>query len=197
MSKASVSDFGRGRSSIEVLRYVSLPGEVSVGSRRLCASAMERTCGVGSIAVTEVVVGRRAADSAKMPPPQPMSRYRSFSDGFGGVVEERHEVMKSWRSGFMRWRRREGPWGSHHDDASALKCDTSVGSTVEVELGVGLWCLGAVVDMHRELAGGIRNGDCLVAVRHDEVCGNPLCIERTALAVSCGFITRIEACSCL
>jgi len=59
---------------MEVLRYVSLPGEVSVGSRLLCASAMERTCGVGSIAVTEVVVGRRAADSAKMPPPQPMSR---------------------------------------------------------------------------------------------------------------------------
>jgi hypothetical protein len=40
----------------------------------LCASAMERTCGVGSMAVTDVVVGRRAADSAKMPPPQPMSR---------------------------------------------------------------------------------------------------------------------------
>lgn len=54
--------------------YVSLPGEVRIGSRRLCASAMERTWGVGSIAVTDVVVGRRAADSAKMPPPQPMSR---------------------------------------------------------------------------------------------------------------------------
>lgn len=74
ISKASVSDVGRGKSSMEVFRYVSLPGEVSVGSRRLCASAMERTWGVGSMAVTDVVLGRRAADSAKMPPPQPMSR---------------------------------------------------------------------------------------------------------------------------
>jgi len=97
----------------------------------------------------------------------------------------------------MRWRRREGPWGSHHDDASALKCDTSVGSTVEVVLGVGLWCLGAVVDMHRELGDGIRNGDCLGIVRLDEVCGNTLCIDRNALAVDCGFIMAIDACSCL
>jgi hypothetical protein len=36
----------------------------------------------------------------------------------------------------MRCRRRDGPWGSHHDEARALKCDTSVGSTVE--FGEGL-----------------------------------------------------------
>lgn len=54
--------------------------------------------------------------------------------------------MKSWRKGFMRCRILEGPWGSHHDEASASKCDTSSGETVvndgsdaepglEVELG--------------------------------------------------------------
>ena len=32
----------------------------------------------------------------------------------------------------MRWRSREGPWGSHQLDASALKCDTSVGSTEDL-----------------------------------------------------------------
>ena len=55
----------------------------------------------------------------------------------------------------MRWRSREGPWGSHHDEAMALKCDTSVGSTVE--FGEGLWCFGVVVDMVRDAFGcGIR-----------------------------------------
>ena len=37
--------------------------------------------------------------------------------------------MKRWRSGFIRWRRREGPCGSHQLEARALKCETSVGST--------------------------------------------------------------------
>jgi hypothetical protein len=59
---------------MEVLRYVSLPGVERMGSRRACPFAMVRTWGVGSMAVTDFVVGRRAADSAKMPPPQPMSR---------------------------------------------------------------------------------------------------------------------------
>ena len=36
----------------------------------------------------------------------------------------------------MRWRSREGPWGSHQLLASALKCATSVGSTDEFG-GVG------------------------------------------------------------
>lgn len=31
----------------------------------------------------------------------------------------------------MRWRRREGPWGSHQLLARALKWETSVGSTEE------------------------------------------------------------------
>lgn len=73
---------------------------------------------------------RRAADSAKMPPPQPMSRYRRFVDGVAdGGTDARQRDMKVWRSGFMRWRRRDGPWGSHQVDARALKCETSVGST--------------------------------------------------------------------
>lgn len=33
----------------------------------------------------------------------------------------------------MRWRSREGPVGSHQLDASALKWDTSVGSTEDFE----------------------------------------------------------------
>lgn len=40
--------------------------------------------------------------------------------------------MKSCRSGFMRWRRREEPWGSHHVDARALKWEISVGLTEEL-----------------------------------------------------------------
>ena len=42
----------------------------------------------------------------------------------------------------MRCSRRELPWGSHHDEARALKWDTSVGSTVEAE---GLWGRDCVV----------------------------------------------------
>lgn len=37
--------------------------------------------------------------------------------------------MKLCRRGFIRWRRREGPEGCHHDEARAEKCDISVGST--------------------------------------------------------------------
>jgi len=44
--------------------------------------------------------------------------------------------MKRWRRGFMRWRRRDGPCGSHQLEASALKWETSVGSTEEALLGV-------------------------------------------------------------
>lgn len=36
--------------------------------------------------------------------------------------------MKECRRGFMRCRRREGPWGSHQEDARELKWDISVGS---------------------------------------------------------------------
>jgi hypothetical protein len=60
-------------------------------------------------------------------------------------------VMKEWRSGFMRWRSREGPWGSHQLEASALKCDTSVGSTVPVWVEVdGLWRVEGVVEKVRD-----------------------------------------------
>lgn len=92
------------------------------------------TSRVGSMAVTDAVVGRRAADSAKMPPPQPMSRYLSFCGWVvseEGGVEFRQRWMKVWRSGFMRCRIREGPWGSHHEEARAEKCDISLSVTVE------------------------------------------------------------------
>lgn len=39
--------------------------------------------------------------------------------------------MKVWRSGFMRCKSREGPWGSHQLLARALKWVTSAGSTEE------------------------------------------------------------------
>ena len=36
----------------------------------------------------------------------------------------------------MRWSRREEPWGSHHEDASAEKWDNSMGETEERGLEV-------------------------------------------------------------
>ena len=42
--------------------------------------------------------------------------------------------MKSWRRGFMRWRRREEPCGSHHEDARAEKWDSSVAETEDLEV---------------------------------------------------------------
>ena len=41
--------------------------------------------------------------------------------------------MKSCLRGFMRWRSREGPWGSHQLEAKALKWETSVEETDELE----------------------------------------------------------------
>lgn len=65
------------------------------------------TSSVGSIAVTVDVVGSRAAEEAKMPPPQPMSR--NEYDCAGGEDKARHDRMKSWRRGFIRCRSRDGP----------------------------------------------------------------------------------------
>ena len=49
---------------------------------------------------------------------------------FGEVEEEeRQDEMKSWRRGFIKCRRREEPWGSHHEEARALKCEISEGLT--------------------------------------------------------------------
>lgn len=42
--------------------------------------------------------------------------------------------MKSCRKGFMRWRMREGPWGSHQEEARALKWATSEALTDEYVL---------------------------------------------------------------
>lgn len=53
----------------------------------------------------------------------------------------------------MRWRSREEPWGSHQEEARALKCDTSVGSTVE---GEGLCGRGSVVVKARTAVQGVR-----------------------------------------
>lgn len=77
---------------------------------------------------------------------------------------ERHRVINSWRRGFMRCRGREGPWGSHQDEASALKWETSVGSTVELD--VGLWYFGVVVVILRDAVGeSIRRGTSLADAR--------------------------------
>ena len=94
--------------------------------------------------VTCKVLGRRAADEAKMPPPQPMSRYVCFwavegeeeeeEEEEAEVEEEERQVwIKSWRRGFMRCRRREGPWGSHQLEARREKWTTSVCETEEGE----------------------------------------------------------------
>lgn len=125
-------------------RYRRL-GSDREGSERWCALAMAITEGVGSIAVTDAVDARRAAEEEKMPPPQPMSRYECFfvsPFGLLGLVGSerdwwRQELMKSWRRGFMRCRRREGPCGSHHEAARREKCETSVADTEEVGAGGG------------------------------------------------------------
>lgn len=61
----------------------------------------------GSIAVHFAVEGRRAADSANMPPPQPTSRYVD-GDPDPGEARER-DRMKSCRRGFIRCKGRDGP----------------------------------------------------------------------------------------
>jgi hypothetical protein len=90
-------------------------------------------------------------------------------------------VMNEWRNGFMRWRSRDGPCGSHHDDASALKCDTSVGSTVPV-LVEGLWLVTGVEEKHREAVGTMRCARCLRVVERLGVCEMHWRIERAAMA---------------
>lgn len=70
---------------------------------------------------------------------------------------KRQEAMKSWRRGFIRCSKREEPCGSHHDEARALKCDTSVGSTVELDEGEGLWCRVVVVVNARRVVMDFRD----------------------------------------
>jgi hypothetical protein len=64
--------------------------------------------------------------------------------------------MKVWRIGFMRWRRRDGPWGSHQLLARALKWETSVGSTEEVEewRRETWWNWGGSMDLREYIEGG-------------------------------------------
>ena len=38
-----------------------------------------------------------------------------------GSKGSKQELMKSWRSGFMRWRSREEPCESHHEEARREK----------------------------------------------------------------------------
>jgi len=136
-SYCSAPDFGSGSPSIDVFRYDSFP--CNPGSLRAWPFATARTSGEGSIAVTLPVLGSLAALSANIPPPHPISRYRKFDVAGGLGCEEWHVRMKSWRSGFMRWRRRDEPLGSHHVEASALKCDTSVGLTEDIVLCERNW----------------------------------------------------------
>jgi hypothetical protein len=89
-----------------------------------------------------------------------------------------------WRSGFMRCRSREGPWGSHQLEASALKCDTSVGSTVPVCVEAeGLWRVEGVVEKHRvAIAGATRRAEGLGIVAVLGGWERHRCTERAALA---------------
>ena len=45
-----------------------------------------------------------------------------------------------WRSGFIRCKSRDGPCGSHHDEARLAKWESSVGSTVEFAGSEGVSC---------------------------------------------------------
>ena len=146
------------RASSVVFSYLNLPDcrwACSVGSVRACDRAMLIIVGDGSMAriddapvdVVDAVEPASgmvlARDSAKIPPPQPISRYLnpaspplmlpSVSDGVSVVFElpawgcasERQEARNSWRSGFMRCRMRDGPSGSHQLLASDEKCVSS------------------------------------------------------------------------
>jgi hypothetical protein len=59
--------------------------------------------------------------------------------------------MKSCRSGFIRCRSREEPWGSHHVDARALKCETSSGLTEEVLWARNWFCTNLGAALRRRL----------------------------------------------
>jgi hypothetical protein len=59
--------------------------------------------------------------------------------------------MKSCRSGFIRCRSREEPWGSHHVDARALKCETSSGLTEEVLCARNWFCTKRGAALRRRL----------------------------------------------
>lgn len=87
----------------------------------------------------------------------------------------------------MRCSSREEPWGSHHEEARALKCDTSVGSTVEVG-EVGLWCRVGVVVKARVAVDGMHDVLAIVDLWTCEVWRTQRCIERTALAEVVGLI---------
>lgn len=166
-------------SSNDAFTYLNRPlsrCDFTDGSRRAWSRAIFISVGLGSSAVMLAARVRvrvplvasddaegeeagmivRASDSAKMPPPQPISRYRRLfllrvlvgSMGEDGVVlligvdSARQEAMKSWRTGFMRCRTREGPWGSHHDVAREEKWDSSLAETEE---WCRVWDLGRVV----------------------------------------------------
>lgn len=75
-----------------------------------------------------------AIDSAKIPPPQPTSRYFNPRPcSLSGGASARQVATKSWRSGFIKCRTRDGPIGSHQLLASEEKCDSSFAETDEVE----------------------------------------------------------------
>lgn len=78
------------------LTYFRRPGCDSRGSARWCSFATLMTSGVGSMAVTEDVSGSLAAEEAKMPPPQPMSRYAYCLAASGPSADvDRQDLMKS------------------------------------------------------------------------------------------------------
>jgi len=92
----------------------------------------------------------------------------------------------------MRWRSREEPCGSHHEEARALKCETSVGSTVEVELG-GLWRRVGVVVKARVAVEEICG---IVAIRSGAGWRIQRCSERIARAEACGLIVWLSVVLC-
>ncbi len=94
-------DSALGRPSMEVFRYSSRPGWRRSGSCRACSWATAITSLLGSRARTLSVSWSRAALSAKMPPPQPTSRYRRFFVAGESGCDLIQEEMKSWRKGFI------------------------------------------------------------------------------------------------
>lgn len=80
----------------------------------------------------------------------------------------RQLVMKVWRRGFMRCRRREGPWGSHHVEARREKWVSSVGSTEVVDGPLGAVDVRMGWDVENgELMGGFGMATWWVRVGRD------------------------------
>lgn len=83
----------------------------------------------------------------------------------------------------MRWRSRDEPLGSHHVDARALKCDTSVGLTEDAVLWTRNWfCTNRGADRRRRLRlrREVGRSDDVFIVTNEDI-SNRACVSDSAM----------------